>query len=356
MNTRIAVLGGVAVIAVAAAFGAGYYLSRSPSPPPAVTQPNSAPIPAPVAGLTPPTQPSTAARTPSASTASAEPKPAARRRYADYAGGEGDYSAPPPPPPPPNNSWRDRPDPFAGQFATFPMRHAGDGSVAAPLTWSAVTEFGEGREADLRIAILIPEPSSDDRGAFWRAWGGRRADNLMPEVTGDTPVIVTGSASVVLTVDPDIIDLEAPALLIVHGDQGRLVYRSRDVAPARGDAWNSRGARWIFAPDADFYRALRGGGRVSFEVHSRMSDRDIRIPFDSDDFGPSARAFERSLGFRLAAIEERWQRARDGRPPPPPPTAPQPMATLHPAPAIVPPSAAMPAGGSPNRADRGQHG
>jgi len=236
------------------------------------------------------------------------------------------------------------------------MRHAGDGSVAAPLTWSAVTEFGEGREADLRIAILIPEPSSDDRGAFWRAWGGRRADNLMPEVTGDTPVIVTGSASVVLTVDPDIIDLEAPALLIVHGDQGRLVYRSRDVAPARGDAWNSRGARWIFAPDADFYRALRGGGRVSFEVHSRMSDRDIRIPFDSDDFGPSARAFERSLGFRLAAIEERWQRARDGRPPPPPPTAPQPMATLHPAPAIVPPSAAMPAGGSPNRADRGQHG
>src|SRR6185437_4100479 len=143
MNTRIAVLGGVAVIAVAAAFGAGYYLSRSPSPPPAVTQPNSAPIPAPVAGLTPPTQPSTAARTPSASTASAEPKPAARRRYADYAGGEGDYS---PPPPPPNNSWRDRPDPFAGQFATFPMRHAGDGSVAAPLTWSAVTEFGEGRE------------------------------------------------------------------------------------------------------------------------------------------------------------------------------------------------------------------
>src|SRR6185437_14259027 len=101
MNTRIAVLGGVAVIAVAAAFGAGYYLSRSPSPPPAVTQPNSAPIPAPVAGLTPPTQPSTAARTPSASTAitSAEPKPAARRRYADYAGGEGDYSAPPPPPP-----------------------------------------------------------------------------------------------------------------------------------------------------------------------------------------------------------------------------------------------------------------
>src|SRR6185437_10443799 len=102
MNTRIAVLGGVAVIAVAAAFGAGYYLSRSPSPPPAVTQTNSAPIPAPVAGLTPPT---------------------------------------------PNNSWRDRPDPFAGQFATFPMRHAGDGSVAAPLTWSAVTEFGEGREA-----------------------------------------------------------------------------------------------------------------------------------------------------------------------------------------------------------------
>ncbi|MBS0471634.1 MAG: hypothetical protein JSR60_11225 [Proteobacteria bacterium] len=349
MNNRMVLLGGTAIVAIGVAFGAGYYLSNRPAPEsaasPAAAQ--MAPTPKPVAALVPAAPPATATQP------APSPTPAPRRRYADYASGEGDYAEPPPPPPRHEGRRVDH-DPFSGEFTTFPMRHAGDGSPASPLTWRAQTEFGEGHEADLRIAILVPEPAENDSGAFWRAWSGRENDNLLPEVTDGTPVIVTGSASVILDIDPDAVDLEAPALLIVRSDEGRLVYRSRDVAPARGETWNSRGARWIFAPDAAFYRALRSGGRISFEVHSRFDNRDIRIPFDSDDFAPSARRFERDLARRMDAIGTRWEDAGRGRPKPPPPPPPPPMETRHPAPDIVPAPPASRPGDHGHRRDNNE--
>lgn len=351
MNNRMVLLGGTAVVAIGVAFGAGYYLSNRPAPEPApsLAAAQTDPTPKPVAALVPAAPQPTATQP----AATPNPTPAPRRRYADYASGEGDYAEPPPPPPQHEGRRVDH-DPFSGDFTTFPMRHAGDGSPASPLTWRAQTEFGEGHEADLRIAILVPEPAENDSGAFWRAWSGRENDNLMPEVTDGTPVIVTGSASVILGIDPDAVDLEAPALLIVRSDQGRLVYRSRDVAPARGETWNSRGARWIFAPDAAFYRALRSGGRISFEVHSRFDNRDIRIPFDSDDFGPSARRFERDLARRMDTIGARWEDAGRGRPKPPPPPPPRPMETSHPAPDIVPAPPASRPGDRDHRHDNNE--
>ncbi|MEI9993922.1 MAG: hypothetical protein WDM91_04955 [Rhizomicrobium sp.] len=362
MNNRIALLAGASVVAVVAALGAGYYFGHSSSPgaaPPVATGAAESPAAMP---MTPPqeaasTVPAESAATPAATAT----KPAVRRRYADYANRESEYSAPPPPPPPPRAEREDRPDPFRGRFATFPMHHIGNGTVQAPLTWSAQTAFGDGQEADLRISILVPEPAPSDRGEFWRAWGGRDRDNLMPDVTRGTPVVVTGSVSVVVGVDPDLLDLDAPAILIVEGDRGRLVYRSRDVAPARGEAWDSRGARWIFVPDAEFYRAMRDGAAVSVEVHSRVSDRDIRIPFATDDFAPSARDFERALYGRISQVAGRWDESRGGRPPPPPPPPAPPLPVTHPAPVIVAPPAAAPAqpgqpGWDHHRGDRGGPG
>jgi len=328
MDSRY-VLIGVGVVAVAAAFGGGYYLSHSGNPPP----------PAPIAQTQAPAQvaetpaPAATVGTPQTPAPSAPAKTTAHS--ADYASGETEYAAPPPPPPP-REIYRDRPSPFEGHFTTFPMRHSGRGTIDSPLTWTAQTEWAHGREADLRISILVPEPSPNDRGTFWREWGRGDRGDLIPELTRGTPVIVTGSISVIVAVDPDFLDLEVPAVLFVSGRDGQRIYRSNDVAPARGEAWDSRGARWIFEPDADFYRMLRNGADVALAVPTRDARHQIRIPFATDDFPFSARQFEHVLVMRLNDIASGWDRARPGRPYPLPPAPVQPVR-----PPIAPPAAQM---------------
>jgi len=329
MDSRY-VLIGAGVVAVAAAFGGGYYLSHSGNPPP----------PAPIAQTQAPAQvaetpaPVATVGTPQTPAPSAPAKTTAHS--ADYASGETEYAAPPPPPPP-RQIYRDRPSPFEGHFTTFPMRHSGRGTIDSPLTWTAQTEWAHGREADLRISILVPEPSPNDHGTFWREWGRGDRGDLIPELTRGTPVIVTGSVSVIVAVDPDFLDLEAPAVLFVSGRDGQRIYRSNDVAPARGESWDSRGARWIFEPDADFYRMLRNGANVALAVPTRDARHQIRIPFATDDFPFSARQFEHMLVMRLSAIASGWDRARrPGRPNPLPPAPVQPVR-----PPIAPPPAQM---------------
>ena len=303
-------------MAIGAAFAAGHYMSQPESPPPIASAQTTPAAPPPAAEPAPSTQPEEAAPAPAAPAPVVKVKPP--KRVADYASGEDEYAPPPPPPPPPlpPAEFRDHPNPFAGQFNTFPMRHSGAGTISSPLTFQAQTALGNDREADLRISILVPQPSPNDRGQFWREWGGRDQADLMPDITRGTPVIVTGSASVVVTVDPEILDLDAPAILTLSGRDGQRIYRSRDVAPARGEAWDSRGARWIFVPDAEFYDLLRDGADASISVRNRIDGRSIRIPFDTSDFPPSARRFERIVSQRIDDFAEAWNRARPGAPPP----------------------------------------
>jgi hypothetical protein len=316
MDNRVLLLGGAAVVAIGAAFAAGHYMSQPESPPPIASAQTTPAAPPPAAEPAPSTQPEEAAPAPAAPAPVVKVKPP--KRVADYASGEDEYAPPPPPPPPPHPpaEFGDNPNTIAGQFNTFPMRHSGAGTISSPLTFQAQTALGNDREADLRISILVPQPSPNDRGQFWREWGGRDQADLMPDITRGTPVIVTGSASVVVTVDPEILDLDAPAILTLSGRDGQRIYRSRDVAPARGEAWDSRGARWIFVPDAEFYDLLRDGADASISVRNRIDGRSIRIPFDTSDFPPSARRFERIVSQRIDDFAEAWNRARPGAPPP----------------------------------------
>jgi hypothetical protein len=325
MDNRALLLGGAAVVAVGAAFAAGHYMNQ-PATPPAAPPPA---VEAPATEPAPQTGPAPTAEVPPPVVKAKPPK-----RVADYASGEDQYDQPPPPPPPPSREgFRDHPNPFQAQFNPFPIRHDGAGTIASPLTWSAQTALGHGREADLRISILVPEPSPNDHGQFLRRWGDRNQIDLIPEITRGTPVVIAGSVSVIVAVDPEILDLDTPATITIRGREGQRAYRSRDVAPARGEAWDSRGARWIFVPDEDFYRLLRDGADVSVTVHNRLDDREIRIPFNTDDFPPTARRFERDTYERMPQIAAEWDRARGDRPIPPPP----PMDNRPPPPQEAPP-------------------
>jgi hypothetical protein len=321
MNNRVLLLGGAAVVAIGAAFAAGHYMSspqdtsspQTPSPAPALSAQTAAP---PSQTAPEPEQPAPSPTLTPSATAPSPVKAPPPKRVADYASGEDEYDEPPPPPPPPPEEFHDHPNPFEASFNPFPMRHSGAGTIASPLTWRAQTNLGQGREADLRISILVPEPSPNDKGQFWRKWGANREINLMPDVTRGTPVIVAGSASVIVAVDPEILDLRTPAVLTVSGHDGDRIYRSRDAAPARGETWDSDGARWIFLPDAEFYRLMRDGADISITVRNRLDDRAIRIPFDTRDFAPTARSFEHTLARRMDAVSDAWYRARPGTPPP----------------------------------------
>jgi hypothetical protein len=206
---------------------------------------------------------------------------------------------------------RERPA-FAMQIATFPMHHNGAGTIASPATWTTQTSLGRGREADLTVALLVPEPGPRDDAGFWREWSNAR--DMMPRVTHGTPVIVAGRVSAVLAVDPENLNLRQPAALIVEARNGRQIYRSRDVAPARGAAWDSHGARWTFTPDANFFAMLGDGARVTLQVRGR--EDDLRIPFDTRDFARSARDFERDVTRRMPQVAAAWERVRPGAPKP----------------------------------------
>jgi hypothetical protein len=321
------VLGIVAV--VAAAFAGGYYISHQSATTPA-TQVAQAPVSAPITEGPVAEPPATSvAPEPSASApapAPYQPPPPAARRHHDYADREYESAAPPPPPPPPRpleDAFAGRPDPFQGRFSEFPMRHDGNGTIDSPLTFVAQTTWGDSHEADLRVSLIVPEPGQSDRGEFWRQWGQRDRVDLMPDVTRGTPVIVTGSASAIVTIDPVYLDLEAPAALIVAGPDGERSYRSRDVSPARGASWDSRGVRWVFAIDEDFYRMMRNGAGAVLAVRHRSRDgeHDMQIPFSTNGFQDGARAFEWQLRRRINDIAMEWQRSQPGgivnQPPPP---------------------------------------
>jgi hypothetical protein len=327
MDNRILMAGAAVVVVGAAAFAGGYYINHSGAPPPA---------PASTQAMAPATEPPAQTAAPVAATAS-EPAATvpvatgpvqAKRRLPDYASGETAYGPPPPPPPPPPARDFGGPNPFEARFATFPMHHSGAGTLESPFTWMAQTDIGHGREADLRVSIVVPMPQPGDNGAFWSKWGSRRNDDVMPDITRGTPVVIAASASVVVAIDPRFLDLDAPAILSVNGPDGQRIYRSRDVAPARGESWDAQGARWIFQPDADFFRMMRDGANVSISFRGRMPGNPITVPFETQDFPPSLTGFARDLYARMPGIAAAWDRARPGAPPPPrentpPPNYPQ---------------------------------
>jgi hypothetical protein len=316
MDNRI-LLGGAAVLVVGAAVAGGYYMGRPSTPAPApVTQPAPPPPEAPVQ-MAAPAAPATESAAPPPSTPVAAQPVQKKRRLPDYASGENAYGPPPPPPPPPRGF--NGPNPFEERFSTFPMRHSGEGTLASPLTWSAQTQIGRGHEADLRVSVVVPTPPPGDNGVFWSRWGSRGADDVMPEITRGTPVVVAASASVVVAIDPEFLDLDAPAVLSVNGRDGQRIYRSRDVAPARGESWNGEGARWIFQPDADFFRLMRDGADISVSFRSRASGNPVTVPFSADDFPPTLNDFEHDLYRRMPGIAAAWERSRPGAPPPLPP-------------------------------------
>ncbi len=320
MQTKFVVIVGAALVVVAAAFAGGYFLNRqsgqlpqpqvAQAPAPATQQPASVPVSQGPTAAPPPAAPSQAYEAAPAQTA---PR---RHRYHDYADREYENAAPPPPPPSQSYENNGGPDPFEGRFSTFPMRHEGAGTVDAPLAFVAQTVWGTGHEADLRVSIVVPEPAANDRGEFQRKWVGGNHVDLMPDITHGTPVFVTGSAAAILTVDLSALDLDTPAMLLLRGADGERIYRSTDVAPARGASWDERGVRWIFAIDEDFYRMLRNGADAALVVRHRgpYGERDAQIPFSTAGFPDAARAFEWQLSRRINNITAEWQQAGSGAP------------------------------------------